>query len=257
MKVMFDSNIWQKVAMPEEYTDDSQIDSLFKIHDAIVDGRIEAYISECIFTLENIQRKERKSKLGSMRAKIDTSVKSEGNEVSMGFALGPDPKDAVSLDDNEHLKKPTQVALEMGFHIVRLPRIGGLTNIDVEPVLYNVHDFNAYYEKATEVSDKIEAQGAGYAQLRELVKNNQGNNILKKIQNSSEADKTKIAKAIAEMVDGDAVATSIGLGCDYFCTRDEAKGAGSKSVLSSSNLSWLKSDYGFETIKPEDLAVLI
>ena len=52
---------------------------------------------------------------------------------------------------------------------------------------------------------------------------------------------------LAEAVDGDAVATSIGLGCDYFCTRDEAKSAGAKSVLSKANLSWLQSDYGFKT----------
>ncbi|GAI59278.1 unnamed protein product, partial [marine sediment metagenome] len=70
-------------------------------------------------------------------------------------------------------------------------------------------------------------------------------------------DRKKIAKAAAEWADGDSVAISIALGCDYFCTRDQAKGAGSKSVLSQENLEWLKADYGFKTITPEELANLI
>lgn len=257
MKVMFDSNVWQKVAIPEDNTDDAEYDSLCKIHDAIVDGRIEAYISECIFTLENITRKERKNKVGSMKSKTDTAVVADGNNVSMSFVLGPNPKDSVSLEDNEHLIKPTEAALKMGFRIVRLPRIGGLTNKDIDGLLYDVPDFNAYFDKAVEVGEKIESHGAGMIQLENLVKNNAGKNIIEKIKNAPEADKNKIAKAIAEMVDGDAVATSIGLGCDYFCTRDEAKGAGPKSVFSPSNQNWLQTDYGFKTIKPADLAALI
>ena len=80
---------------------------------------------------------------------------------------------------------------------------------------------------------------------------------MKGLKSAPEADRNKIAKAAAEWADGDSVAISIALGCDYFCTRDQAKGAGSKSILSQVNLTWLKNDYGFETILPEDLAKLI
>lgn len=254
MKVMFDSNVWRKVAVPEDNTDDAQYDSLVKIHDAIEDGRIEAYISESIFTLENIPRKERKRKVGSMKGKMTSSVKMEGNKVSVSFTLGPNPDDAVSLDDNEYLKKPTEAALKMGFRIVRLPRIGGLTNKDIDKQLFEVPSFETFNTKATEVGEKIEAKGAGMFQLKELIKDNPGGSIMEKIKNASDEDLNKIAKAIAEMVDGDAVATSIGLGCDYFCTRDEAKGAGASSVLSAANLAWLHADYGFDVKKPEELA---
>jgi len=78
-----------------------------------------------------------------------------------------------------------------------------------------------------------------------------------RIKNAPEDDTKKIAKAIAEGVDGDAVATCIGLGCNYFCTRDEAKGAGTKSVFGQDNLAWLKADYGFEVKKPEEIVSLI
>lgn len=257
MKVMFDSNVWRKIALPEDNTDDEQHDALVKIHDAICDGRIEAYISENIFTLENIPRKERKAKVGSMKAKTTITQKTLGAKTNVSIMLGPNPKDAVTLDDNEYLRKPTDAALAMGFHIVRLPRIGGLTNKDIEEKLYKVPDFKAYHDKATEVGMKIEDKGAGFSRLDDLIKNYPGETISDKIKNAPESDKNKIAAAIAEAVDGDAVATSIGLGCDYFCTRDEAKGAGKKSVLSAVNIIWLHNDYGFVVKKPEEIAALL
>ncbi|OQC44060.1 MAG: hypothetical protein BWX59_02123 [Bacteroidetes bacterium ADurb.Bin028] len=80
---------------------------------------------------------------------------------------------------------------------------------------------------------------------------------MKGLKSAPESDRNKIAKAAAEWADGDSVAISIALGCDYFCTRDQAKGAGNKSVLSAANLAWLSADYCFKTILPEDLAKLI
>lgn len=257
MKVMFDSNVWRKIALPEDNTDDDQYDALVKIHDAICDGRIEAYISENIFTLENIPRKDRKAKVGSMKAKTTITEKIDGNQIGMSIMIGPNPDDAVTLDDHEYLRKPTEAALAMGFRIARLPRIGGLTNKDIEEKLYKIPDFETYYNIATEAGARIEANGAGFSMLEDLIKNYPGKSISDKIKSAPESDRNKIASAIAEAVDGDAVATSIGLGCDYFCTRDEAKGAGAKSVLSKANLGWLQSDYGFKTIKPEDLSSMI
>lgn len=254
---MIDSNVWRKIALPEDNTDDEQYDALVRIHDAICDGRIEAYISENIFTLENIPRKERKDKVGSMKAKTTITEKNSETQTDISIVVGPNPKDAVTLDDYVYLRKPTEAALAMGIRIVRLPRIAGLTNKDIEDKLYKVPDFEAYYNKATEVAERIESKGAGFSQLEVLVKNNPGRSISDKINNAPESDRNKIASAVAEAVDGDAVATSIGLGCEYFCTRDEAKGAGSKSVLSAANVSWLHADYGFEVKKPEEIAGLL
>lgn len=257
MKVMFDSNVWEKIALHDEHTDDPQYEALCKIHEAIETGMIEAYISENIFTLENIQKKERKAKVGSMKAKTTINTKANGEKASMSIAIGPNPADAVAIDDNPHLRKPTEEALRIGFRIVRLPRIGGLTNKDIEPLLYNVEPFDVYFNKATEVGQKIEERGAGMSQLFELVDKYPGKSIMDRIRNAPDEEWKKIAKAIAEGVDGDAVATCIGLGCDYFCTRDEAKGAGGQSVFGQANLAWLKADYGFEVKKPEEIAVLL
>ena len=39
MKVMFDSNIWQNVVYPDDYTSDPQYDALCKIHQLIEEGK--------------------------------------------------------------------------------------------------------------------------------------------------------------------------------------------------------------------------
>ena len=255
MKVMFDSNIWQKVVCPDDYISDPQYGDLCKIHQSIEEGKIEAFLSETMFTLENVKKADRKSKMGSMTAKIETTV----NEVSGGahvrIVMGPNPADAVSFDDNPFLMKYALETLRLGFNIVRLPRIGMLENKDLKGKLYNTaEDFN---ERASSIGEEIEKRGAGFAQIRNLVAAIPGNSMNEKIKNAPESDAKKIAKAIAEWADGDSVAISIALGCDCFCTRDEAHGAGQTSVLGASNVAWLNTDYGFVVKKPEELASML
>ena len=251
---MFDSNVWQKVVCPDDYTDDEQYAELCKIHQKIKSGDIEPYISETVFTLENIQKKQRKDKFGGMKASHKTHIEEGDEAIHIRFEIGPNPNDAVSLDDNPHLKKYAEEALKLGFRIVRAPRIGQLTNKDLNGRVYNVPDFNTFNEKLGEVGAKIEARGAGMAQLQFLIAGNPGRNINEMINSAPESDTKKIAKAIAEWADGDSVAACIALGLDCFCTRDRARGAGTASVLSVANQAWLEADYGFKAVEPGELA---
>ncbi len=251
MKVMFDSNIWQNVVCPDDYTSDPQYDALCKIHQLIEEGKIEAFLSETMFTLENIKKTDRKAKMGSMKPSIKTTVTEISGGAKMRITIGPNPDDSVSLDDNPHLKKYALEALKMGFHIVSLPRIGMLTNRDIESHIHHLSEEEL--EKAFAVGDEIEKRGAGIAQIQALISSNPGRSINDKIKNASEADAKKIARSIAEWADGDSVAISIALGCDYFCTRDEAHGAGIASILGSANLTWLENAYEFKAVKPEYL----
>ena len=52
MKVMFDSNIWQNVVCPDDYNSDPQYDVLCQLHQLIEEGKIEAFLSETIFTIK-------------------------------------------------------------------------------------------------------------------------------------------------------------------------------------------------------------
>lgn len=254
-KVMFDSNVWQKVVCPEDYTDDPQYAELCKVQEKIKTGDIEPYISETVFTLENVQKKHRKEKFGNMGSSIRSKVEVKNGEIHMRIEIGPNSDDAVSLNDNPKLKKYAEKALILGFRIVRGPRIGMFECKDLNDKLYRVPNFNEYNEKLGEVVGKIKARGAGKAQLDSLVYANTGASMSEKIKAAPEDETKKIAKVIAEWADGDSVAMCIALGCDYFCSRDQARGAGISSVLSKTNLAWLESDYGFKVVGPDALVL--
>ena len=104
MKVMFDSNIWQNVVCPDDYKTDPQYDALCKIHQLIEEGKIEAFLSETMFTLENVKKADRKTKMGSLKAKIKTTITEMQGGANIQIVLGPNPEDAVSLDDNPQVK---------------------------------------------------------------------------------------------------------------------------------------------------------
>lgn len=257
MKVQFDSNTWRQVVDPASYTSDKDYAACVKIHDAIVAGEIEAYLSETMFTTEAIVRKKRQGYFAQMRPKVVHKVSCSGSTVKTSFMLGPNDDDAILFDDTiSILKDFFDKAVNLGCRIVRLPRIGGLVNPEVDKVLYNVEDFDNYFEKAVEVSEKIECNQAGFFWLKEIGEA-YDTNWLEGIKKSPESECNHIATAAAEWADGDSVAICVGLGCDYFCTRDQAKGAGQKSVFSKANLTWLEEKYNFKTIGIEPLSNLI
>lgn len=260
MKIIFDSNVWQKVTIPDDFATDPAIADLRKIHQAIVDRKIEPFLSETIFTIEAIRKVERQNFFSSTEAKIETTegITPDG-KISLGFNIGPNEKDAIDFVNRPILKKYFDEAIKLGFKIVRLPRIGGFVNPEVDEVRYKMEDvtFTNYHDKACEVGAKIEKEGAGIAQIKSIGQQYGISPWIKGLKNAPESDWKKIATAAAEWADGDSVAISVGLGLDYFCTLDQAKGAGKKSVLSQANLSWLNTEYGFKTIAPEVLAKLL
>lgn len=260
MKIIFDSNVWQIVVTPNDFPAETSLEDFRKIHQAIVDKKITPFLSETVFTIEAIRKVERQDFFGSTEAKTNITEKDNNNgSLSVNFTIGPNEKDYINFDERPILKKYFDEAIALGFNIARLPRIGGLVNPEVDAINYKLEgtELNNYLDKVFEVGVKIEEKGGGISQIEEIGKKYGAENFMKGLKKAPESDRNKIAKAAAEWADGDSVAISIALGCDYFCTRDQAKGAGSKSVLSQNNLLWLKNDYNFETITPEDLALLL
>lgn len=257
MKVQFDSNTWRKVVEPEDFKADANYGSMVKIHDAIASGQIEAYLSETMFTTEAIVKKKRQGYFAKMSPKVTHKDTVSGNSISSSYILGPNEDDAILFDSTiQILKDFFDKAVAMGFRIVRLPRIGGLVNPEVAKVLFKVTDFNQFFNLAVEVSEKIEGNNAGFYWLKSIGET-YAPNWLDGIKKSPDSECNKIAKAAAEWADGDSVSICIGLGCDYFCTHDQAKGAGHKSIFSQNNLAWLNTDYNFRTIDIPSLAALL
>lgn len=257
MKVQFDSNTWRKIVDPSQFATETEYECYVKIHEAVKSGRIEAYLSETMFTTEAIVRKKRQGYFAKMSHKVTHKVSATCDEVKMSFALGPNEDDAILFDESiQILKDYFDKAVSLGFRIVRLPRIGGLVNPEVEKVLYKIQDFETYFKKAVEVSEKIEGNHAGLYWLKEIGEA-YSHNWLDGLKRAPESECNHISKAAAEWADGESVAICVGLGCDYFCTHDNAKGAGNRSVFSATNISWLKENYNFTTIDIYSLASLL
>ncbi|MCH8069475.1 MAG: hypothetical protein IID16_09460, partial [Candidatus Marinimicrobia bacterium] len=128
MKVIFDSNVWQVVTIPEDYPNELSLPAFKKIHQAIIDKKIEPYLSETIFTIEAIRKVERQDIFSSTKAKVDIKENIKGYSISLNFTIGPNEEDAIDFNERPILKKYFDEAIRLGFRIVRLPRIGGLVN---------------------------------------------------------------------------------------------------------------------------------
>lgn len=260
MKIIFDSNVWQIVVIPNDFIDEPFLAEFKKIRQAIIDKRIDPFLSETVFTIEAIRKVERQDFFSSQKPKVDIKEKATyDGYISMEFSIGPNEKDAIDFNNRPILKKYFDEAIKLGFNIASLPRIGGLLNKEIEAVRYkqNGEVLSKYLDKLSEVGRKIEDRDTGIAHIKTIGNQYGAPNWFKGLKNAPLSDRKKIAKVAAEWADGDSVAISIALGCDYFCTRDKARGAGTKSILSQDNLNWLNADYGFKTIVPEDLSKLI
>ncbi|HKZ41285.1 MAG TPA: hypothetical protein VJ044_10015 [Candidatus Hodarchaeales archaeon] len=257
MKVAFDSNIWRIIATPDTFPNEPSILDFVRLQQVIIDKRIEPFLSETIFTIESIRKKDRKSVVGASNTKVVVDETPTGDDtIKISIKIGPGK--GLTFDDNPILKKHFDDALALGFKIVRIPRIAGLFNTEVEKVrlLQTNDELEKYHRKVFEVVEKIEAAGAGMAHISQIGKKFH-QSWIDGIKNAPDSEEGKIAKAAAEWADGDSIAMSIAMECDYFCTRDKAKSAGEHSVLSSTNLAWLNSDYALKIITPEKLAQLI
>jgi hypothetical protein len=231
LKITFDSNVWFKIADPNSFAKDNEIDAIIKLKE-LVEKKIIAYLSETIFSLEPIKRDGRKEKITS-GSKIKISKNNYDSKMQASFVL--DLKNNHP-GNNPIIDKFYKKAIDIGFKTVRLPRIGCFINPDIEDsrIQLKGEECKDFFNKSVEVSEKTEGKEA------------------------PDSINNQVANAISEWADGDSVATSIGLNCDYFCTRDSAKKAEEKSVFSSSsNLQWLKDEFDFDTISPKELVEII
>ncbi len=256
MKIMFDSNVWRIVSTPSKFPKEKSINDFQKIREAIVAGKIDPYISETAFTIEAIKKVHRKAAIAKKKLRIETETTEKDGGVSLFITIGPSA--GSKFDLNPILKNHFEDAVKLGFKIVRLPRIGSFFNIDVDKNRYILppSELEGYQKKVFDIAGQIESYNAGFAHLKSIAAN-YGNGLTDGMSKAPASEEQNIIKAVAEWADGDSVAISIALACDYFCTRDKAKKGGVNSVLSTSNIAWLKREHDFKVISPEDLARLV
>lgn len=265
-RVMFDTNTYRFII--DGVADHSNSAEIYQqIRQLIIEEKIDAFLSETLFTIEAIRKKDRLSFMSTYQPKVSSKEKIKGSQVGTTITLGPSEDQMVDFSETGPLGDYYKRAMEIGFKVVRLPRMGWITNAEIPyESLYHVPNFKEYFELAAKVSEEIEERGGGMAFVENILISYKGkaNNIISQLklllddvnklsQDERERKIEEVAKAFAEMSDGDSVASSIGLRCYAFCTNDSARNAGIRSVLSAGNVEWLKQEYCFKKMTPAEL----
>jgi hypothetical protein len=258
MKVTFDSNTWRKVASPDNFPKDPINGDYRIIREAINKGTVIPFISETIFTLEAINKKDRKTFFRDYKSVIDVDI-SEGKDgsINIGFVIGPNEN--AHPGNNDFLKEHLGDAVKLGFNIIHLPRIAGITNKEIKAYMYKMDNetLGSYLTKVFEVGRRITSLEAGDYEIEQIGLRYDPKEWFKGIGNAPDSENGNINKAVAEWADGDSIASHIAIGGDYFCTNDKAVSGGIKSVFNENNLQILETEYGFKPITPTTLANII
>jgi hypothetical protein len=257
--VTFDSNVFQNILKPDNYKDDSSYECFCKINQAIREECIIACISDTIFTYEAIIKKERKKKLGDNKGKTILSELSTKESTGFRMTLGPGPE--AHLTCHPILHDYLDVARSLGVKTLHAPRIGSFINDDLkkEDYLPNIrYSRNERNERQGKCLRYIEGfLHCGKSIIDQLIEGYNGRNVFEKINNTPDSEKSRVSKALAEWADGDSIAAHYGYGNDYFCTRDEARGAGRSSVFAPHNRKALSDKYSIKFVSPDELYKLL
>lgn len=261
ISVTFDTNVWQLVSCPGDFSQDPSITAIQKINDAIKAGNVSGCLSELVFTLEAIKKADRREFFSRYKMKTNTSItEMPDGTIKLSLAVGPDT--SAHPGNNEWLSKYLRDALQFGFKLIHCPRVGGVKNPDLDDSYFLVqsddmaHTRNELYAK---IGREIEARGAGIHHVKEIAKKyiNPPQRWQDGLRTAPASEDKVIAKAVAEWADGDSVAAHIAYGINYFCTRDVASGAGAQSVFSAGNRAWLQSTYNVKFVTPDELAAIL
>jgi hypothetical protein len=259
--ITFDSNVWRPLVSPQVFPNDPDALHFQGIRHAIQKNLAFGFLSETTFTLEAIQKTDRKTFFGSYGMNVKTSTEAiKDGIIHVKFVLGPSQSHHAS--NNPYLTKHLQDALALDFKLLRCPRIAGIGNPDLQSSYYAVDSrvsASERQERCGNISRNIEAKGWGIKHIKDIGnKHANGKNWwLDGIKNAPASEDNAIIKAVAEWADGDAVAAHYAYDNNYFCTRDTAKAAGVNSVLSPTNRNWLSQNFNVSFVTPEDIAKIL
>lgn len=259
MKVTFDSNVWEVVVDADKAAADSSPSAIEGIKQGIMDGVVEPLLPETIFTLEAVRKKIRKDYIGDLKINTQsTTISMSDNQIQSEIVYRPQP--GAHPGNGPELQRYLEAALELGFRLMRFPRLAMPLNLVLKESMYHPQEMS---DEFTSLLGRIEARlaGAGFVMSQLEALGLSGVMVsepwFKGIRTLPDDQWKKVANAVAEWADGDAITMHIAYGNDYFCTRDEGKSAGASSILAPSNRTWLENEYGVQFVTPEELAEII
>lgn len=253
--VTFDTNVFSHIVRPEDCGDATLKAICLEIRNLIEIGSIHPHISETIFNLEGIGREDRPAYFGSYEPAFapETLSRDASGTIHGRVAIGPEYVGRPAT--HPILVEKLEGARALKFRLLSAPRIGLPRNPLLQRSDFGDRTPSEMGEQQTrffEALDYITLLGAG-AEVARTIANEVRKGEPVWYQALKHATKKKAQRAIGEWSDGDSVAAHISYGIDYFCTRDEAKGAGSQSVFAPANRTTLSDQFGIKFVTPEDV----
>lgn len=244
MNVTFDSNVWERVIDEDNH-------HLTKIKDKIRNGRIQAYICEIALSLESIERKIRSKFFEDYRPRITVNhLPAEDEKLVMQVCVAPN----VELHPDHHPKQQAKLleARNLGFRVLRMTNFGTIRTQEIPDEMYmdnldaDIDKFWRYAERLESCNDYITSMGCGRALYNRFIEEF---NLVGSRGQSIPIDRRKeFAEAIAEWVDSESLAAHYAACNEFFCTDDNARTAGTKSIFHEGNKSRLEAEYGIKII---------
>ena len=244
MNVTFDSNVWERVIDEDNH-------HFSEIKDKIRNGKIQAYICEIALSLESIEKQIRPEFFEGYRPRITVNhLPSEDEKLVMQICFAPN----VERHPGHHPKLQTKLleARHLGFRVLRMTNFGTIRTQEIPDEMYmdnandDIDEFWRYAERLSGCNDYITSMGCGqtaYNQLKEEF------NLVGAGSRLIPAKRRKeFEKAIAEWVDGESLAAHYASGNEFFCTDDNARSAGTKSVFHGANRNRLEAEFGIKII---------
>lgn len=244
MNVTFDSNVWERVIDEDNH-------HFEKIKDKIRDGRIQPYICEIALSLESIERKIRSEFFEDYRPRITVNhLPAEDEKLVMQICVAPN----VELHPGHHPKLQSKVleARNLGFRVLRMTNFGTIRTQEIPDEMYmdnldaDIDEFWIYAERLESCNDYITSIGCGRASYNRFIE--EFNLVGSEGQSIPIVRWKEFAEAIAEWVDGESLAAHYAAGNNFFCTDDNARTAGTKSIFHEKNKSLLEAEYGLKII---------
>lgn len=253
MKVTFDKNVYEFVVDPgkDGILPRAEKQIFESIHQAIIDKRIEPFISETILTYESVNKEARQKTLSHNNP---LNITGAGGKITI--ASNPSVHPGSHPKNELYLRK----AVELGFRILPGKRFGKLVNPIVQPEWFYLPegDYMQRSEHFSEITKFIQSYGCGYAVYNDLTCPPElaHLNFPQRMQYYTGGDK-KLSRAIAEWSDGDSVALHLTYGIHIFCSKDEGRNAGTKSVFHPDVVQRLDERYGFKKVSPAELQEIL
>ena len=261
MRVTFDSNVYRGIVEPRS-SRGSNPDAYRAVHEAVRQGKVSAFLSETVVSLEGIPRNDRGDYLASVKSQITVDTRQQPDGVlRLGLTIAPDNTQFPPL--NHTLRSWIDRADDLGIKFIRLPRVAMPSPIP-DSVLVDLESAaHADLEMASRISRAIEARGVGHAALIRI-----GRAINARLglpdqhwsknlnRPKDENERSHIIEAVAEWADGDTAAAHGGHRNTFLCTEDHGRSA-PHSVFNESNRAWLSERFGFKFVNVVQLARLL